>query len=482
MRRPGSMTVIRLRLIVAFLLAVAAPVASLAQVISSDAAPVAGGVTLYRVFLRDGSAVVSYGEYARVGDEVVLSTPLGASADQPRLLIVTLPAASVDWPRTERYAAAARYQHYVATHAERDFAALTERVASALNEIAVTTERSRALGIAVNARQMLLDWPATHYGYRESDIRDIVSLIDEAINSLSPPAPGTPSSSFQLALVASTPVPASADPLRGMPTPREQVGRLVTLAASATRSADRMNFLRAALELIDDPSSGIDPAESVELRRTLESRLKEETAIDRRYAQLSQRLMAAATAAAGTARVSAVERVLDEVEREDARLGAARPEVIRALRTALESQLDAARDLRLRRDQWLVRREIYADYVRSVSAQVAQLVKARSALDAIRRLAGPSPKRVRSLQSRLSGGAERLQRMPAPEQLRSTHDLFVSAWRFAQSAAATRQDAIVSGDMSMAWQASSAAAGSLMLLARAQAELREALEPPKLKP
>jgi hypothetical protein len=72
--------------------------------------------------------------------------------------------------------------------------------------------------------------------------------------------------------------------------------------------------------------------------------------------------------------------------------------------------------------------------------------------------------------------------MPAPEQLRSTHDLFVAAWRFAQSAADARHTAIVSGDMATAWQASSAAAGSLMLLARAQAELREALEPPKLRP
>jgi hypothetical protein len=476
------MTVDILRAVVVFLLAAAAPAASFAQVISSEVSPVAGGVTLYRVFLKDGSAVVSYGEYARVGDEVVLSTPLGASAEQPRLLLVTLPAASVDWPRTDRYAAAVKYERYVAIQAESDFAALTASVASALNEIAVTTERSRALGIAVNARQMLLEWPAAHYGYREADIRDIASLIDEAINTLSPPAAGVPGAEFQLALVASTRVPTSTDPLRGMPSPREQVGRLVTLAAAADRAADRMNLLRAALELIDDPSSGIDPGEASELRRKLDGQLKEELAVDRRYAQLSQRIMVDARSAAATARVSAVAEVLDEVGREDARLGHSRPELIRALRTAVESQLDAARDLRLRRDQWLVRREIYKDYVKSVSAQVAQLVKARGALDAIRRLEGPSPKHVRSLQSRLNGGADRLQRMPVPEHLRSTHDLFVAAWRFAQSAASARQSAIVSGDMATAWQASSAAAGSLMLLARAQAELREALEPPKLRP
>jgi hypothetical protein len=475
------MTVAILRPVVAFLIA-ATPLAAFAQVINGEASPVTGGVTLYRLFLKDGSAVVSYGEYARVGEEVVLSTPLGASADQPRLLLLTLPAASVDWPRTDRYAAALKYEHYVATQAESDFAALTASVANALNELAATTERSRALGIAVNARRMLLEWPAAHYGYREADIRDIASLIDDAINTLSPPAPGAPGAEFQLALVASTPAHASADTVRGMSTPREQVGRLVTLAAAAGRAADRMNLLRAAVELIDDPSSGIDPRESAELRRKLDAQLKDELDVDRRYAQLSQRIMADARSAAATARVSAVEEVLDEVRREDARLGGSRPEVVAALRAAVESQLEAARDLRLRRDQWQMRRDIYKDYVKSVSAQVAQLVKAREPLDAIRRLDGPSPKRVRSLQSRLFGGADRLQRMPAPEQLRSTHDLFVAAWRFAQSAADARHTAIVSGDMATAWQASSAAAGSLMLLARAQAELREALEPPKLRP
>ena len=38
----------------------------------------AESVTLFRVFLNDGTAVVSYGEYARVGDRLVFSMPVGA--------------------------------------------------------------------------------------------------------------------------------------------------------------------------------------------------------------------------------------------------------------------------------------------------------------------------------------------------------------------------------------------------------------------
>src|SRR5687768_5399120 len=36
---------------------------------------------LYRIFLNDGSTLLSYGEFARVADRVVVSLPLGAAPD-----------------------------------------------------------------------------------------------------------------------------------------------------------------------------------------------------------------------------------------------------------------------------------------------------------------------------------------------------------------------------------------------------------------
>ena len=86
-------------------------------------------VTLFRVFLNDGTAVVSYGEFARVGDRVVFSMPIGAvsavSSTTPNLHVVNIPAAAVDWAATSKYAESARFAHYVATNAEADYAALT---------------------------------------------------------------------------------------------------------------------------------------------------------------------------------------------------------------------------------------------------------------------------------------------------------------------------------------------------------------------
>jgi hypothetical protein len=39
--------------------------------------------SLYRVFLYDGTTLLSYGEYARVSDRVVISLPIGGSDAAP---------------------------------------------------------------------------------------------------------------------------------------------------------------------------------------------------------------------------------------------------------------------------------------------------------------------------------------------------------------------------------------------------------------
>src|SRR5687768_16006059 len=60
---------------------------------------------LFRIFLSDGTSLVSFGEFARVGDRVVFSVPLGEGSD-PRLHLVSIPETTVNWQRTNEYAAA----------------------------------------------------------------------------------------------------------------------------------------------------------------------------------------------------------------------------------------------------------------------------------------------------------------------------------------------------------------------------------------
>ncbi|MGE3510450.1 MAG: hypothetical protein AB7N65_16390, partial [Vicinamibacterales bacterium] len=66
----------------------------------------------------------------------------------------------------------------------------------------------------------------------------------------------------------------------------------------------------------------------------------------------------------------------------------------------------------------------------------------------------------------------------APDDLRAAHALLVSAAQLADSAARIRREAALSGDIARAWDASSAAAGALMLTGRAVTDIQSMIKPP----
>lgn len=450
-------------------------VAMLVGIIAAPPVRASDEVMLFRIFLTDGTSVVSYGEFARVGDEVFLSMPVGGTPDEPRLHALSIPASQIDWERTDRHATSARYQRYVATRAESDYQQLTDAVASVLSNIAQTSDRSSALASAKEARRMLTEWPRLHYGYRQQDVQDIVRLLDSAIARLQGTAPPLP---FQIALVSAPAL--TSEPPAVMPTAGEQVDQLLTLARLSTDITDRVAMLRSALALLSAPDVITDPA-SAALRRTVATEIERVESVDRRYTRLAQDLVARATRAAAEARIADVREVLERIPREDARLGRQRPDLVQALTASVQAQLDNARQLRLLRDQWQSRQAIFREYQRSVGIQIVQLVKAQPALEAIRRLEGPPPAELNTLHRALTGGSTRLDRLRVPDYLRGTHDLVIGAWRFAETAASARLQAVASGEIATAWEASSAAAGALMMLSRAQKELRDLLEPPRLQ-
>jgi len=434
--------------------------------------------TLFRLFLKDGATVVSYGEYTRVDDRVVFSMPVGGSTVDPRLQVVWILASSVDWPRTDRYAQSARYQHYADTKGEEDFAILNNEVARVLNDIALSTDRPSALALAVKARTALAEWPKQHHAYRQDDVREIVALIDEAIAGLRAASGAT---TFDVALVAAAPTVVPLEPMLGMPTPREQLEQVLRLAAMAPNATDRVTLLQSALAMVNENGAGLRGTEMTAMRASLETRIRNDFAVDKRYAKLSEQLTKRAAHEAAQARIAGVEQAMSRLDREDAKLGRRRPEVVESLRASIEASLSDARRLRLLRDQWVLRQAIYRDYQRLVGSQLLSLVKAQPQLEAIRRLDGPPLSALRSMQGRLSGGAERLERLPVPEDLRATHSLLVGSWRFAETAAKGRSDAVSTGNVARAWEASSAAAGALMLLSQVQGSIRELLELPRLK-
>ena len=301
---------------------------------------------LLRLFLKDGTSVVSYGEFARLDDRVVFSMATGGDA-VPRLHAATLPASAIDWARTDQHAASTRYQRYVQTRAEKDFQHLSDGVAGVLSEVLLTTDRIRTIEVAQQARATLAAWPREHYGYRQKDVREILSFLDEVISDLRAAAGMT---SFDVALVAARPE-VVLEPLTTMPSLREQIDQVFRVASLTELSSERVAFLQTALVLLDEAGSTISPTEAAALRRLAETGIREEEVIDVRYRDRARRLMSDATRGAERARISDVQRVLNRIPREDARLGERRPEMVHALRASVQAQLDAARRLRLLRDQ-----------------------------------------------------------------------------------------------------------------------------------
>ena len=440
-------------------------------------AQAATDATLFRLFLKDGSALVSYGEFTRVQDRVVFSMPVGGSPNEPRLQVVWILAASVDWPRTDRYSESARYQHYADTKGDEDFAILNNEVAKVLNDIALSTNRAQALALATRARAALAEWPNQHHGYRQDEVREIVAIIDESIANLRSAGGAT---NFDVALVASAPA-VPLEPVLGMPSQREQLDQVLRLAAMTPNATDRVALLQSALVMVNENGAGLVGTALTATRASIEARIRSDFEIDRKYSRLAQQLTQRATREAGRARITGVEKTMDRLVREDVKLGQRRPEIVESLRASIEASLGDARRLRLLRDQWVLRQALYRDYQRLVGGELLSLVKSQPQLEAIRRLDGPPLGTLQSLRSRLTGGAERLERIEVPEDLRGTHSMLVGAWRFAENAAKGRAEAVSSGNVARAWEASSAAAGALLMLSQAQKGIQDLLELPRLK-
>jgi hypothetical protein len=95
-------------------------------------------------------------------------------------------------------------------------------------------------------------WPSgrpAHYHYRESEVRDILSIIDASIVGLK----GEPAARFDLALVVHR-----ADVRRKRSAcriARTQIAQLVHVADLTSRATDRVGLLQAALALVEESAS-----------------------------------------------------------------------------------------------------------------------------------------------------------------------------------------------------------------------------------
>lgn len=451
----------------AAVLTVAGAVPALAQDAAED---------LYRLFLTDGRVLTAYGEWARLDDTVVFSMPTQRGEPTVGLHLVSIPTATVDWERTERYATALRARAYAATRGEADFALLNDQVARTLNEVAALTDPNQRLARAEQARRILAAWPGKHFSYRAVEVREMLDLLDEIIGGLRAAA-GNPTPS--LALVA-PPAVLPDEPLLPEPSEAEMAEQLLTAAQLAATPAERTSLLQTLLGLLDRAASLLPDAWASSLRRSATTTLAEEQRVDRAYAELRTSTMATAARSTARADVRALERLRGAVRDADRRLGALRPGDVASLLAAVDAQLDAARRLQLARDQWELRRPAVLRYRREIGASLTAIERQTSALEDVRAQAGPPPSRLTGILDAWRRDGARLERLTPPVELASLHALFRSAWTMAEQAFALRLAAASGNDVARAEQASSAAAGALMLLTRARADLDAMLVRPSV--
>ncbi len=441
------------------------------------ASPDVSDATVLRVFLRDGTSLASYGEPANVGDRVVFSMPTSASSREPQLHLVNLASDRVDWDRTMRYAEAARASRYVSTMAETHYAQLTYEITQALNDVASTSSLTERLAIVERARRTLAAWPGSHFNYKRDEIDKMLALLDEAIADLRASA-GV--SNFDLTFVATAETPAIHEPLLPLPTPKEALEQTLLAATLADHPDERTSLLTMVLAGIDREASVLPSAWRDEVWRAVQATLAIEREVDRQYRLLTSRVMDQAGRRARAADVRGVERLAAEVRAKDQELGGQRPSTVDTLLAIVDEQLDAARRLRLARDRWALRAEDFRKYRVSITPPLDRLALLRGALEDVRALAGSAPTALQMLESTATAVLTVIAAIVPPQEFQTAHSLIASAAQMADGAARIRREAAVSGDLARAWDASSAAAGALMLMARARAEIEDVLRLPQL--
>ena len=333
----------------------------------------------------------------------------------------------------------------------------------ALNQLNETEDIARRLVIAENARKMLAAWPQEHYNYRLNEVRQMLSLLDEAIADL---RAANGDGRFDLSLTAFTdPPPRRPSRSWRRRRPRRSIEQLLVAARVADTASERTTLLETALAGLDRDAAAL-PASLAggDARTATRWQFEAERRVDRAYQSLTTRIVAQADRQARAADVGSLVRLADTVRTsdQDARRPASRNRRRRSI-AAVEARLDAARRLQLARDRWALRQPEFQTYRTAIQAPLDLLARLEPALEQIKSLAGNSPASLMMLRSVALQVLEQAGAIAPPEEFRAAHALLVSAVQLAGNAARIRHEATLADDIARAWDASSAAAGALML-------------------
>jgi hypothetical protein len=217
------------------------------------------------------------------------------------------------------------------------------------------------------------------------------------------------------------------------------------------------------------------------MRAEARAEIAKELMLDRSYRSLTTRVMVLADQRARQADVRGLERLVEVVHQRDEALGTKRPDSINGLIDAVHAKLDAARRLQLARDHYAMRAPDLMRYRVAIRTPMELFAQLRPALESIKALSGSGPATLNAIQAAVSEIITLVAAIAPPQELAAPHALLISAVQLAGNAAQIRREATLAGDMTRAWDASSAAAGALMLGARARSDIQTQLRLPQLR-
>jgi len=256
---------------------------------------------------------------------------------------------------------------------------------------------------------------------------------------------------------------------------------VLAAARVVDRPAERTSLLATAVAAIDREKAAVPAGWAAATRAETEAAVQAELRVDRSYRSLTAWMMPLATRRARAADVRGLERLVRFVYQRDAVLGARRPDAVNALVAAVEERLDAARRLRLARDRFALRAPVLHQYNLEIRAPIDLFAQLKPGLESVKTLSGSSPAAINQIQRTVSQILNLASTITPPDEVAAAHALFISAAQLAGKAAEIRLEAALAEDMTRAWDASSAAAGALMLYTKARTDLQTLLRLPQLR-
>lgn len=425
---------------------------------------------VFRVFLKDGTALACWGEYARVDDTLVLTIPVGGGARRAYEFL-SLPVSSVDMPRTERYAEAVRAAQFASTRGAAEYAELRDRLAKQLAAIPLLPDAGERIAAAESARQQLLDWASTSHGYRAREVQSLLQQFESTIIDLRVAAG---ESRFSINLSAAV-VPPAPPRLRNAPGGAETVA-LALRAASAT---DDEEVRKAVVKRARSAAAYLPGESGIALRKAVAARIAVEARIDSLYRWLSTDVTRLAARAVDQGDTRAVDALRQRVGTTDRRWGKRRSGQVTGLLATLDAYYEAAAEHRLVLDQWeSVRLELVA-YREQVAPVVLSLDRLRPTVEAIKDMASTPLTDLVRVQTDTAAMVMSFGRLAAPPAAAEAHGLLAQAIERTDFAVRARYSAVATRQLTVAREAAAAAGEARTRLAEAKSALAALGRPPK---